>query len=191
MKSIICSALFCLVLMNCHHPTNNDPTTTNIDEDSLSNDYLHPNSFENIVNSDSIASTSEDSDYEEYYILILDSGYNYHVLDVEMYAAQKIFNISIDTMNRYFSTSKNQIILRENDEDNMYAGEYFPRRFTGESLSIEYAMVFNDSYGKNKMVLVAGIYDSKSSADSLLRILKPKEPKVYIVKAKVFVGCMH
>ncbi|GAB4255809.1 MAG: hypothetical protein Kow0079_12770 [Vicingaceae bacterium] len=107
-----------------------------------------------------------------------------------MYRLHKKFKIEIDTMGRYFNKQKNLICLPDDDEDEIYAGEYFPRRFPSKTLSIEYLNSYQKS-SNNTMALIAGIFDDKTSADSLQNQLKNQYNKSFVCKSKIYVGCIH
>jgi hypothetical protein len=38
---------------------------------------------------------------------------------------------------------------------------------------------------------MAGIFETQHSADSVLAIIKPIEKNSFILKAKIYIGCMH
>lgn len=136
--------------------------------------------------------------YSDFYLVVVDKNIDYKHLNREMKKLSKSFDLEMDTLGRYYNTKRNEIILPEDDEDEIYAGAYYPRRFESKSLSIEYASYFTEEeqFQEPKkfpaqMILVAGMFYEKQSADSLMRVLKPKYSKVHIQKAKVYVGCMH
>ena len=61
--------------------------------------------------------------------MVADTGKDYFKLRNQMFRLNQLLHISIDTMGRYYNKMKDEIVLRENDEDEIYRGEYFPRRF--------------------------------------------------------------
>ncbi|MBX2930638.1 MAG: hypothetical protein KF781_01685 [Chitinophagaceae bacterium] len=86
------------------------------------------------------------------------------------------------------------IALPDDDEDEIYAGDYFPRRFpseTTENLSLEYLNFYQENARDKTIALVAGIYEKENSADSALIILKKVEQRGFKIKAKIYTGCMH
>lgn len=136
--------------------------------------------------------------YSDFYLVVVDESKNYQELNKQMKMIHKHFAIEIDTLGRFYNDKTQEIILPEDDEDEIYASSYFPRRFESKTLSIEYASFYNDKLSiqepksfPTEMILVAGMFYEKQSADSLMRVLKPKYSKVHIQKAKVYVGCMH
>lgn len=134
---------------------------------------------------------SAEDDYEQFLILIADTGKNYHLLDEQMYAISKRLQIPVDTLNRSYNAKKNLIALAEDDEDEQYAGDYAPRRFPSDYLSIEYLLVYRPDAGEKTMALVSGIYESRIQADSALRKLSSVHPGAFLLEANVFVGCIH
>lgn len=146
--------------------------------------------------------TSEDAfldteQYADYYLVIADASTNYFSLQKKMINIHCKFNIEIDTLRRYYNTEKKQILLPEDDEDEIYQGEYFPRRFEANTLSIEYAYIYEEnnvlepSNYPTKMILVAGMFVNKTRADSLQNVLKALYPKTFVQKSKIYIGCMH
>ena len=100
-------------------------------------------------------------------------------------------NIPIDTMGRYFNKDKDLIALPDNSEDEMYAGEYLPRRFPSSDLSLEYLKFYQSQADNKTIALVAGIYESEKEADSVLTVLQKVEKKVFRIKAKIYEDCIH
>lgn len=134
--------------------------------------------------------------YSDYYLVVADKSNNYNDLQQKMYSLHNEFTIEIDTLGRYYNTKRNEIILPEDDEDEIYAGSYFPRRFESESLSIEYEYTYiENGIEPNKypatMLLIAGMYAEKHNADSLQKSINPSHPKSYVLKSKIYMGCMH
>lgn len=140
---------------------------------------------------DEDTSTNDNPDISIDYVVIADTGLDYYTLNKKMYDLSKQLHLPIDTMNRYFNKKKNEIVLRENDKDKMYAGEYFPRRFPTENLSLEYLDTYQEAAGNKTIALVAGIYENKKSADSALAVLKTAENKAFKIKAEIYTGCAH
>jgi hypothetical protein len=144
--------------------------------------HSHENDTDDSTNDESIAT---------YFIVVADTGQNYYTLHKKMFELNKQFRIQIDTMDRSYNEKKNLIALSENDDDKLYAGEYFPRRFPSDHLSLEYLDVYQTKAGKKTIALVAGIYEKQKSADSALSILHASEKKVFKIKANIFTGCAH
>jgi hypothetical protein len=140
------------------------------------------------------ADSSGDISSEEFdslYIVVADTGNDYFSLRSVMLNLNQSLNIPIDTLGRYFNTTKNKIVLPDDDEDEIYAGEYFPRRFPSENLSLEYLDFYEQKFGDQSIALVAGIVETESEADSILVLLKPFTAYPFKIKANVYMGCMH
>lgn len=133
----------------------------------------------------------EYSDYTTYYMAVADTGRNYYKLDEKMYDLSIMLNYPIDTMARHYDRKKDNIVLSEKDEDEMYRGEYYPRRSPSEHLSIEYLSFFDSSADAKTMVLLGGVYETQRSADSMVRLLKKQTATAYTLKGQVYIGCMH
>ena len=129
--------------------------------------------------------------YADYFIVVIDTGFNYSALRTQMFRLSNELGIAIDTLGRTFYEKKNLIALPEDDEDEIYAGDYFPRRDLGENLSLEYLDFYQQDASKKRIALVSGIYEDKKSADSALKIIKTIAPKAFSFKANIYIGCMH
>lgn len=136
-------------------------------------------------------SKAKENEESVYFVIIADTCLNYFTLHKKMFELHRNFNIPIDTMGRYFNKVKDLIVLPDNSEDEMYAGEYLPRRFPSSDLSLEY-LKFYQSHADNKTIaLVAGIYESEKEADSVLTVLQKGEKKIFKIKAKIYEDCIH
>ena len=144
---------------------------------------------------DSIATlndtAAESQDEATVYLAIADTGKDYAALDKTMYLLHKKLMLAIDTMGRYYNSTKNLIAVSDTDADELYRGEYFPRRFTAENLSLEYYKTYNAHSTEKNIALVSGIYETRERADSALELLKTEAPRAFVIQANVYVGCMH
>ncbi len=134
---------------------------------------------------------TEDLEYDTFYVVVADTNSNYYLLHKKMFDLNRQLNIPIDTMGRFYNKTKNLIALPDNDQDEMYAGDYFPRRFPSGDLSLEYLDVYQKDSGDKTIALVAGIYETEKSADSVVTAMKAIEKKAFKIKADIYVGCMH
>ena len=147
MKYFILMA-FVTLFSACGAETQNTQTETGSSE-SILEDY----------SKDRDALPTSTVDYARYYIVIADTSINYEVLQKKMLNLRKQLSIPIDTMDRYYDKDKNLICLPEDSDDELYAGDYFPRRFPSESLSLEYLNLYQQTPHENKTIaLVSGIY---------------------------------
>ncbi|UOQ71384.1 hypothetical protein [Hymenobacter cellulosilyticus] len=138
-----------------------------------------------------ISADSANAGYATYFVVVADTSRSYPALRSRMLGLSQQLTLSIDTMGRYFNVEKNRIIVPENDEDEMYAGEYYPRRFPSHSLSLEYLSQYKDQAGPHTLALVTGIYEQEATADSALAALGKAPGKPFKIKSNIYVGCMH
>ncbi len=143
--------------------------------------------------------TLTDELFADYYLVISSTGKNYQQLHTDMYRLHRQFHIPIDTLGRYYNTLVHKIIVREDDEDELYRGDYYPRRFESLSLSIENTYYYPKNHADytepvkfpTQMMVVAGMFSTPERADSLQKVIKKAFPKTKVLKTKVYIGCMH
>ncbi len=133
----------------------------------------------------------ETNDFENYFIVIIDTNLQYYNLHQKMFQVHKALHIPIDTMGRLYNSEKNLIALPENNEDEIYKGTFFPRRDPSDFLSLEYLDYYHAGSKEKMICLVSGIYESESIADSNLREIKKKYSNAFKLKSRIFIGCMH
>ena len=152
--------------------------TTAIVQTQSQDDYSNP-------------SDSAGQDMATYYVVVADTSLDYNFLDKKMFELNRQFKIPIDSMGRFYNKAKNLIALPDNDDDEIYAGDYYPRRYPSENLSLEYLGFYQSRARKKTIALVTGIYETKKSADSALRIIQQAERKGFKIKSEIYIGCMH
>ncbi len=131
------------------------------------------------------------NEFGTYYVTIADTGQAYYPLRNEMMRLHQALAQPIDTMGWYFDAKKNRIVLPEDDEDEMFVGDYYPIRGPDAHLSLEYLSLYQRQARENTIALVTGIYEQQASADSALAILRKKAPQAFSVKAEIYEGCIH
>ena len=136
---------------------------------------------------------SEQNEMQNVWVLIGDTSQNYYALDTKMYSLAGQLNWGIDTMERYYNKKKKALVVSEKSEDEIYRGEYFPRRFGTETLSIEYLNTYSKSTTANTFALVLGIYDSEDEAIKALNksIKVSQRSYVFVLPTQLYMGCMH
>jgi hypothetical protein len=145
----------------------------------------------NVAEDNNVAEDTTDYNNATYFVVVADTSADYYLLHKKMFNLNRRLNIPIDTMGRFYNKTKNLIALPDNDEDEIYAGDYFPRRFLSDNLSLEYLDFYQRQAGEKTIALVTGIYETEKSADSALTVLHKTEKKVFKIKADIYVGCMH
>jgi hypothetical protein len=147
-----------------------------------------------IVKLDSSESSVDSSifqDYTNYWIVIADTGLKYDQLLKQMLVLNEKVKLPIDSMGRFYNRKKDLIALPDNDEDEMYAGEYYPRRFESDFLSIEYLNYYTSSSKEKVMSIVAGVFINESTADSVLTQIRNFKSSAFKLKANLYTGCIH
>lgn len=134
-----------------------------------------------------------DEQYMNAYIVISDTSQDYSELRQKMFDLNEKLKTEIDTMGRGFNREKNLICLPENNEDEIYAGGYFPRRYPSETLSLEYLVYYTNGKKPTEgtIALVAIITDDKEKADKKLVEVKKYSDKAFILNSQIYMGCMH
>lgn len=164
-------------------------------EKTVRNEYEENDTLLALINKNSTLTDEQDSPtynfMETAYVIVADTSHDYYVLRQKMFDLNKSLNIPIDTMGRYFNRAKNLIALPDDDKDEMYAGDYFPRRLLEENLSLEYLSLYENKSGDKTIALVTGIYETENSADSALAILKRIEKNGFEIKTSIYTGCLH
>ena len=99
--------------------------------------------------------------------------------------------LEIDTMGRFFDAEQNFLRLPDDADDDVWAGDYFPRVFFGAGISIEYLSVYNDAVSDSTLVVVCGIYEDSVEAAKALHVVQQQAPKAYLLPTEIYMGCMH
>jgi len=138
-----------------------------------------------------VAAWEPDDAVVDLFVVIADTGHSYAVLDRHMQRLASLIQADIDTMGRYYDPVRDSILLPIDDEDELYAGQYFPRRFEGNTLSIEYLDQYDTTAVPGTMALITGLWSGDQQADSALRRVRMHMPRAYRVRARLYQGCMH
>lgn len=140
------------------------------------------------------AQDEQDYMYQTVYLVIADTSMDYYDLRIEMLNLSEKLQIKIDTMDRGYDPSNKLICLPIDHEDEIYAGSYFPRRYSSETLSIEHLTYYTEGgmpNGGKTMALVVAIKGNRDEALETLERVKIYMDQPYILEAKIYMGCMH
>lgn len=177
--------IFTLLLAACGRPVqeeNNDGIK------AVPDTVINRNDTANVIAEED----SNDENYDvTYFVLVADTGLDYFRLCQKMISLHDKLKIPIDTMGRFYNQAKDLIALPDDDEDEIYAGAYYPRRFPSDNLSLEYLNFYSKQSKEKTIALLAGIYETEKSADRALSIIKQVELNAFIVKADIYIGCIH
>jgi hypothetical protein len=201
MKNLILILSITAVFFSCkkeektENKSDNRKTTKNVQDTSYTN--YETQAVDPIQEDLEEQRRVEDSlfNYKTYYVVIADISENYYALRKKAIDLKGKLNIPIDSLERCYNKEKHLIALPDNYDDEMYAGQYYPRRNEeGKFFSIEYLRVYDNGqsdYEDKTMVLVAGVFESEKSADSTLIVVKKYEKNTMKLKSNIYVGCMH
>jgi hypothetical protein len=128
---------------------------------------------------------------EDYYLVIADTAQNYNSIRSKVAILSSKYDIEFDSLGRIFDSQIDSIILPRNSEDEMYAGQYVQRRFLSSTSSVEYLSAYQTNSSGNTFALVSGIFGTMQNATDAALIITSDFPKLYILKTRIYTGCMH
>jgi hypothetical protein len=167
--------------------------TNNIKESKKESQTLIKNFIQKIR--DTLIQNLELADFDDQnmdvYIVVADTSADYYSLRKKMFELNSKLGYDIDTMDRSYNSTKDLICLPENHPDDIYAGDYFPRRYPTETLSLEYVNFYNTQLSDKTIGLVTGIFDDEKKAEKKLNIIKSHSKNAFIINTNLYMGCMH
>lgn len=128
---------------------------------------------------------------EDYFLLIADTARNYSLIRTSASKLFSLCNIEFDSLGRVYDAQIDSVIIPRNAEDEIYSGQYVHRRFPSNSSSIEYLSAYQTHSSHNTFALVAGIFDDFKKATDAALLITSDFPKLYILKTRIYTGCMH
>jgi hypothetical protein len=189
MKYVFIFTAFLLLLGSCTSQPSSATTKVEEQIDSVSSVVTDSSQLE--AQKDTGIANAIGEETVTKFVLVADTGSDYTVLRDQMFGLNKKLGTKIDTMGRMYDLQKQRIVEPDTSSDEMYAGEYYPRRETEENLSIEQTNYYLPTASDKCMALVTGIYGSKPEADRALIPLKRLTPGIFIIEARIYMGCMH
>lgn len=147
--------------------------------------------FDTSIFDPAVLSDTAGDEMEDLFVLVLDTSRDYYELREKMFSLQNSGDFIIDSMGRHYDPEKDQILVPEDDEDEMYRGEYYPRLTESENLSIEYMEQYMANANKHSLALIGGIYKDKMKALSRKNKLKSIFSSSFVLKSRLYQGCMH
>jgi len=147
-------------------------------------------SFTSII---SVAQDLVDDQYMNAYIVVADTSQDYIELREKMFDLSDKLKLEIDTMGRGYSKTKKLISLPDNHDDEIYAGDYFPRRYPTETLSLEYLEYYTEGVNPTEgtIALILTITDNQEIASTTLKRVQQYTESAYIINTRIYMGCMH
>jgi hypothetical protein len=176
---------------SCGSSSEQERKTTGWDYDSTQS-WPEETYRDTVVSTDAVIDTN-DYEHATYYIVVADTGKDYYLLRKQLVAIQAKTKQVFDSLGRYYDKKKNMIVVPYSAEDpeDLYAGDYYPRRFPSETLSLEYLDFYKNTSGHGTIALVAGIYEQERLADSAVTSLHQLRFKAFRLKTHMYIGCMH
>lgn len=129
--------------------------------------------------------------YEWVWVVVADTGTDYASLHHQMLKLSRKAHLSVDLLGRDWNAEKQKITLPADSDDDIWAGEYYPRRVGDPFLSLEQFDWYTEQSTPQTLALLAGFSTEKPEADKLLRRIKRYAPHSHLVKHHLYIGCMH
>lgn len=143
------------------------------------------------VNGNLFSQALTDDNMKPFHVIIVSIGNNYDSLATIGKKVAKELNVEYKTLDRIYD-NKRGIILPDTSPDEIFAGEYYPRRYEGSFVSVEHRGPYDDKATSDmEMVVIAGIFEQKNDAQQLFKKVKKVYPAAKLVSTKLFIGCLH
>jgi hypothetical protein len=126
------------------------------------------------------------------FIVLAGTSTNFEALDHSAKAISK--KTGITYQNGLIHDLKRGMIVPDTSSDEIYAGAYYPRRYSSNEISIEMLWYYMDSQNQDtlkEMIILAGIFQTKEEAEKQLSLVKSVVPTAYVKKKMMYMGCMH
>lgn len=140
---------------------------------------------ENEINQVENSTTTNITQYEEQamlnkFIVVVDTNADVHALSSNIPKLENDFNLK-----------KDSISLQHIKNGETFYNTSLPRRYDGRFLSLEYFKFYKSHTDTSTLALVAGVFSDSTTAYSLLDSLLSSNTTAFIVKTKLYMGCMH
>jgi hypothetical protein len=136
---------------------------------------------------------AQDPNWETRYVVIAGESGIYDSLRLAAEDLAKRCHIRYDDQDQKWSKKKG-LYWREDADDGIWNGEYYPRRYEEDLITLEMKDYYLDKQPEKpsmKMIIVAGIFETKLGADARLKLIKQYRPLAYIRAARLYMGCIH
>lgn len=130
------------------------------------------------------------SDYMMFEIVIADTGRNYREMEDLMHLLSRGLVAEVDSFGRTYDAQRDSIIVPLDSDDELYRGNYLPRRFSSNALSMEYLDAYMTA-SPGTFALISSISEDPIASDSMLTVLRGLAPRAFRIRAELFTGCMH
>jgi hypothetical protein len=132
-------------------------------------------------------------DYETAFIVVLDTSDQFQKMYDLAIATSKQYHVPFDTIEKTYYPETNIWGVSMNSEDEIYHGEYFPRRDGSNSdlLSLEYQNWYDNGSREKNLMLVTNIFSFSLDAEANVAYWRQFFPNAFILQREVYMGCMH
>lgn len=131
------------------------------------------------------------SELKDLFILIIETSSNFQELGAFSDKLCSQYGLKYENLGRIYDSTKDSLIVPYNDEDQMYAGKYLMRRFPSNDVSIEYLSAYRTDITDASFALIAGIFEKENDAFLFANQIFVDCPHMYILKSRIYLGCMH
>lgn len=128
---------------------------------------------------------------DDFFLVIADTSHDYQQILEKTKKLSVDFLLEIDNLGRIYDPAADSILIPFNPEDEYYSRAYFLRRFPSPALSIEYLDAYQVDAPPNTFALVAGIFKEEKSYNKISSELMTNYPNLYILKTRIYLGCLH
>jgi hypothetical protein len=134
-----------------------------------------------------------DEEMQTAFMVILDSSSDFNSIRALAEKTANEYQLKFDTIEKQYYPEKNLWGVAVWSEDEIYRGEYYPRRSDGDShpLSLEYQQWYDEKSQEKNLILMAGIFSLSLEAEEYINKFREKFPKAYILQKEIYMGCMH
>ena len=134
---------------------------------------------------------TDDMFMSDQYILILKATNDYEKAVRLAQEASTLLDLEYDNEDIKYSKEKG-IYFSEDINDPTYAGEYYPRRYAGEYISLENAAAYAGFAEQGTIIVVSGIYSKEEEALEALNKTRARyHEDAYVKKVNMWMGCIH
>ncbi|HTL82723.1 MAG TPA: hypothetical protein VL651_13510 [Bacteroidia bacterium] len=135
-----------------------------------------------------------DDSFANDYVVFAGASTDFHIMD----SVAKVISskTNIEYRNDLEYDRGRGMIVPDTSSDEIYRGTYYPRRYTGERISVEMVWYYKsgslaDDDSSKTMCILTGIFSNRKDAAANLKKVKAIVPDAYMKKVRLYQGCMH
>ena len=126
---------------------------------------------------------------QDKHILILKTTKDYD--EAVGFAAEASNKLGVEFKNEHTKYSKEKgIYFAETLPDPMYRGEYMPRRYNYDYISLENSSQY-EGFSPGYIIVVGGVYSTEKDASKAMKSAKKHYRDAYTKKTNMWMGCIH